>query len=114
MIALDPEFIGSFAEQSSGDAKNEPDLPFARQPRLQRLRIQGKADETEIPEGEKEYSAGADEGGNDQSAITREKREKMKMRGKGKSLKRYLRKQRKNVIDPKAVSSCSFSCAAHG
>ena len=26
------------------------------------------------------------------------------MRGKNKSMKRYLRKQRKNVIDPKAVS----------
>ncbi|KAH7909100.1 BING4CT-domain-containing protein [Hygrophoropsis aurantiaca] len=29
--------------------------------------------------------------------------QKRKMRGKGKSLKRYLRKQRKNVIDPTAV-----------
>lgn len=106
MIALDPEFIGSFAEQPTGDAKNEPDTPFARQSRLQRLRIQGKADVSEIPEEEKEYSgfAGAEEDVNGKSAITNEKREKMKMRGKGKSLKRYLRKQRKNVIDPKAVS----------
>ena len=32
-------------------------------------------------------------------------KEKKKMRGKNKSLKRYLRKQRKNVIDPRAVSS---------
>lgn len=34
------------------------------------------------------------------------------MRGKNKSLKRYLRKQRKNVIDPKAVSVVLLGCCA--
>lgn len=33
------------------------------------------------------------------------------MRGKNKSLKRYLRKQRKNVIDPRAVRLPSFASA---
>ena len=104
MIALDPEFIGTFVEQSTGDAKDEIDIPFARQSRLQRLRLQGKADESENPEKEISGVVGSEEDVNGTSAITKEKREKLKMRGKGKSLKRYLRKQRKNVIDPKAVS----------
>lgn len=34
----------------------------------------------------------------------REEKQKKKMRGKNKSMKRYLRKQRKNVIDPATVS----------
>ncbi|KAJ3850136.1 hypothetical protein EV368DRAFT_66846 [Lentinula lateritia] len=36
--------------------------------------------------------------------VNNEAQEKRKMHGKGKSLKRYLRKQRKNVIDPAAVA----------
>jgi U3 small nucleolar RNA-associated protein 7 len=34
----------------------------------------------------------------------REEKQKKKMRGKNKSMKRYLRKHRKNVIDPATVS----------
>jgi U3 small nucleolar RNA-associated protein 7 len=100
MIALDPEFVGSLAPPSklTTGANSTNDIPFARLPRLERLRVQGKADETEIanhsdddtnPNGKKE---------------DREAREKRKMRGKGKSMKRYLRKQRNNVIDPTAVA----------
>ncbi|KAI0051620.1 BING4CT-domain-containing protein [Auriscalpium vulgare] len=93
MITLDPEFVGSLAPESkltTGDT----DVPFARLPRLNRLKVSGKADETE------EVSDAEDTG----KTQDREEREKRKMRGKGKSLKRYLRKQRKNVIDPKAVA----------
>ena len=67
--------------------------------------MQGKADETE------EADAGApaaddddDEDDGAQKKVTKEEKEKKKMRGKNKALKRYLRKQRKNVIDPRAVS----------
>jgi len=99
-------------------------VPFARRPRLDRLRIQGKADDTEaLSEGE--YAM---EGQGDMSNPPKRDRveqEKRKMRGKGKSLKRcveylklcvaiqfaltwvcarYLRKQRKNVMDPRAVA----------
>ena len=113
MIALDPEFIGSFVEQRTGDSKDETDVPFARQSRLQRLRLQGKADESEVTGNENGWGdlgavqsldGGASEGENRGESGSMKKKEKIKMRGKGKSLKRYLRKQRKNVIDPKAVS----------
>jgi U3 small nucleolar RNA-associated protein 7 len=39
----------------------------------------------------------------EQKQKLREEKVKKRMRGKNKSLKRYLRKQRKNVIDPATV-----------
>ncbi|KAA1477842.1 BING4CT-domain-containing protein [Dentipellis sp. KUC8613] len=96
MITLNPEFVGSMAPPSKLTPGEE--IPFARLPRLQRLQVQGKADETElVSDAEGDEEAGG-------KKVDREEREKRKMRGKGKSLKRYLRKQRKNVIDPKAVA----------
>ena len=103
MISLDPDFVGSLAPTpkltTAVDDKSE--LPFARLPRLERLRVSGKADETE----EDGDVAGDNESGEEGTKpLSKAEKEKKKMRGKNKSLKRYLRKQRKNVIDPKAVS----------
>jgi U3 small nucleolar RNA-associated protein 7 len=81
------------------DGKPPVEVPYARLPRIERLRVSGKIDETE--------DNSEDEGGEEGKKLSREEREKRKTRGKGKSLKRYLRKQRKNVIDPAAV--CFFS-----
>ena len=51
-----------------------------------------------------EDDEGSEEGdGEGKGANTKEEREKKRLRGRNKALKRYLRKQRKNVIDPKAV-----------
>ncbi|KAF7973597.1 hypothetical protein HWV62_14754 [Athelia sp. TMB] len=99
MIALDPEFVGSLAPPSkltTGTDTSTSKVPFAQLPRLEKLRVQGKADDTEIGDAD---DGDADENGKKED---REVREKRKMRGKGKSMKRYLRKQRKNVIDPTA------------
>ncbi|KIJ64067.1 hypothetical protein HYDPIDRAFT_91062 [Hydnomerulius pinastri MD-312] len=106
MIALDPDFIGSLTVPTklTTAVNDKHDIPFARLPRLERLRLQGKVDETELEtgvDGDNDANEGGDGDGKKQS---REEREKRKMRGKGKSLKRYLRKQRKNVIDPTAVA----------
>ena len=104
MIALDPEFVGALAPEpkltTAVDDKTE--VPFARLPRLERLRVSGRADETE----EGAEGAVAEGSGDEEPAarMSKAEKEKKKMRGKNKSLKRYLRKQRKNVIDPKAVS----------
>jgi hypothetical protein len=89
MIALDPDFLGSLAPPSKlTTVDGNPVIEFARLPRLERLRIQGKADLTEMP-------AGADDGEDADGHPTgkrqsREEREKRKMRGKGKSLKRFV------------------------
>ena len=105
MITLDPEFVGSLAPPpkltTAVDDKSE--LPFARLPRLERLRVQGKADETEEGDEAEPGVINGDENEDSKGRPSKAEKEKNKMRGKNKSLKRYLRKQRKNVIDPKAV-----------
>ncbi|KAL0577540.1 putative U3 small nucleolar RNA-associated protein 7 [Marasmius crinis-equi] len=106
MITLDPDFVGGLAPVSklttnqthNGKSAQPADVPFARLSRMERLKVQGKADETEIAESDDDSGLG--QSGNQD----KEERERRKMRGKGKSLKRYLRKQRKNVIDPAAVA----------
>ncbi|KAG2038486.1 BING4CT-domain-containing protein [Suillus americanus] len=105
MITLDPDFVGGLAPPTTlTTAVNDThDITFARLPRLERLRVQGKADETELVNDDVEDVAEADGDKND-NPQSRAEKEKRKMRGKGKSLKRYLRKQRKNVIDPTAVA----------
>lgn len=88
MIALDPEFVGSLAPTPTltTAVDDKLDVPFARLPRIERLRVQGKADETEegveedAPEGETEEA---------HRTLNKAEREKKKMRGKNKSLKRY-------------------------
>lgn len=101
------------------------ELPFARLPRLDRLKAAGKYDATEEPESEEggegeegEEGIKSSEGGKKEL----KERVKKKMRGKNKSMKRldflhfqfkwsfaksilcrYLRKHRKNVIDPQTV-----------
>jgi U3 small nucleolar RNA-associated protein 7 len=105
MITLDPEFVGSLAPppKLTTAVDDKLDVPFARLPRLERLRVQGKADETEEGDETENAADGSDEE-RTSSRPSKAEKEKKKMRGKNKSLKRYLRKQRKNVIDPKAVS----------
>ncbi|KAF7324845.1 WD-REPEATS-REGION domain-containing protein [Mycena kentingensis (nom. inval.)] len=100
MITLDPEFIGTLVRTNPTtttlDGKPVETVSFARLPRLERLRVQGKADETEVVD--------PDDFAPDGTKRTAEEKERKRMKGKGKSLKRYLRKQRKNVIDPTAVA----------
>jgi len=98
MITLDPEFVGSMAPPTklTTDVNGKPEVPFARLPRQRRLELQGRADETEEVSEE-------EDGDREGKTARKEEKEKKRMRGKNKAMKRYLRKQRKNVIDPKAV-----------
>ncbi|KIL71487.1 hypothetical protein M378DRAFT_1019747 [Amanita muscaria Koide BX008] len=104
MITLDPEFVGSLAPPSklttetTFDGKPSVETPFARLPRLERLKVSGHADETE----EMDEDDAADDG--EDKAEKKRLKEKRKMRGRNKSLKRYLRRQRANVIDPRTVA----------
>lgn len=113
MIALDPEFVGSMAPPTklTTSTNGKPDIPFARLPRQHRLKLQGRADETEEVSEEEDG-----EEGKEGKAARKEEKEKKRMKGKNKAMKRYLRKQRKNVIDPNAVrisSRLSFIFPAH-
>ena len=99
MITLDPELIGQLAEPGHVPFTTA-ELPFSKKPRLDRLRELGKADELLASEEEGEEVGG----NNEERRARKEEKVKMKMRGKGKSMKRYLKKKRKNVIDPSSVS----------
>lgn len=89
MIALDPDFVGSLAPPTklTTAVHDTHAIPFARLPRLERLRVQGKADETELDAG---MNAEDDGAGDDRGKQSKEAREKRKMRGKGKSMKRCV------------------------
>ncbi|KIY50221.1 BING4CT-domain-containing protein [Fistulina hepatica ATCC 64428] len=102
MITLDPEFVGSMAAQST--APPDAGIPFPRLSRMDKLRLQGKVDETEVTRSADDANTDDENDDEEARAQKKEAREKKKMRGKGKSLKRFLRKQRKNVVDPKAVA----------
>lgn len=91
MITLDPEFVGSLAPEPklTTAVDDKSGLPFARMPRLERLRVSGKADETE--DGDVQGAEGDAEGqdGDDKPVrMSKAEKEKKKMRGKNKSLKR--------------------------
>jgi U3 small nucleolar RNA-associated protein 7 len=86
------------------DGKPTTDIPYGRLPRLERLRVSGKLDD-------EEENSGA-EGDVETKSKRRGEREKKKMRGRDKSLKKYLRRHRKNVIDPATVLA-SFSFFLH-
>ena len=106
MIALDPDFVGSLAPEvvlstASGEVGagagvagvggRKGDIPFARLPRLERLRVQGKADETEEVSGDEGEGEGGEGGdGEEKKAARHEEKEKKKMRGRNKALKRYV------------------------
>lgn len=123
LITMDTNaFLGRVGD---GGAAHRPvhgpnirEVPFYKKTRAERLEVLGKAhtegagvanDEDESAD---DSASGADEAGKPsklgQGAKRREKirqeKEKHKMRGKSKSSKRFLRKKRKNVIDPTTVS----------
>ena len=91
MITLDPEFIGSLAPPSkltmetTFDGKPSVEIHYARLPRLERLKASGQADETEEMDGDGQRSVADDGENNEKKSI----KEKHKMRGRNKSLKRY-------------------------
>ncbi|KAF7800151.1 hypothetical protein EIP86_011397 [Pleurotus ostreatoroseus] len=115
-ITLDPTTVGGLAPARAltTAVDDAHDTPFARLPRLERLRAAGRADEREEAQadrggdGDGDGDAANEDAEDEKRKLNRaekeKEKEKRKMRGKNKSLKRFLRKQRKNVVDPKAVA----------
>jgi U3 small nucleolar RNA-associated protein 7 len=101
MITLDPEFVGSLAPppQLTTAVDDKLELPYARLPRLERLKVSGKADETEDANEDADGGSEDDiESGQKSNRMSKAEKEKNKMRGKNKSLKRC-------VLNITAVSS---------
>lgn len=106
LITLDANFLGRIGEAKKENF-TEKAKPFYQMSRLDRLRTNGQAEEADEDEARSEDGSAdgtaADDGQKrSQGALKREKA-KHKMRGKGKSMKRFLKKKRKNVIDPATV-----------
>ena len=92
LITLDTNYLGKIGDNRPETYTEREGRSFRQLPRLDRLRSTGQAEE----EGEHEDGLAEDIQG---------KKEKVagKMKGKGGSMKRYLAKRRKNVIDPTLV-----------
>ncbi len=126
LITLDTEVLGQL-DSKTGELKAEPAAlppsqaasvvksadgrPYARLSRLERLQLDGAGgsdDEDGLPMSEDEEDSRAGMPGSRQAANVPGRngpvKEKKKMRGKNTTLKRYLRKKRKNVIDPTTVA----------
>ena len=88
---------------------------FARMSRVERLGVQGKLDLSEVgnpsharaSRGEGDTNSSDDSGDDEEEGSSKpenkEEKEKKKLRGRNKTVKRFLRKQRKNVVDPAVV-----------
>jgi len=108
LIALTDNFVGKLAPQKSAlpeEVVTEGVPMYFRLSRVDRLKASHKADEDADVEGRVEVEVGVEvEGKVPLTSAGGERKEKLKQRGKGKSLKRYLRKKRKNVIDPNIIA----------
>lgn len=110
-IVLDPEIIGGVASGAQRGLGTEGVAEVYRKlPRLERLRVSGKADESEVidpldakvdEEVSGEGFSGLSE--KEKKAKREEVKKRMKMRGKDKSMARFLKKKRANVVDPATV-----------
>lgn len=107
LITMDTNFLGKISESRGGETHEEREgRSFRQLGRLERLRLTGKADEPE-QEGDNDEDVGLDDGEADPNSgerSIREKKERRKMKGKGGSTKRYLRKKaKKNIVDNSLV-----------
>lgn len=130
MITLDPDVVGQLdrsairraddAISGTGAAGNAALLkrpqaqatPYARKSRLERLRVDGNADLAE----DDAFLAEEDDDDDDDEEVEKRKREerqkaredkadaKKRARGRNSTLKKMLRKKRRNVIDPQTVA----------
>ncbi|WVN89016.1 uncharacterized protein L203_104232 [Cryptococcus depauperatus CBS 7841] len=102
LITMDTNFLGKIDEARGGDTYEERQgRSFRQLGRLERLRLSGKADELKDEQNILEDDIG-NEGAdsNEGEMAIREKKEKRKMKGKGGSTKRFLRKKaKKNIVD---------------
>ncbi|MCO5612564.1 hypothetical protein L7F22_066832 [Adiantum nelumboides] len=135
-ISLDPEMLGQLDVPQADAPREESDdeeerlrikrrggkdqTPFARMKRIERLRLQGKADEGGEPDQDLGQSSDEDEDDAAQGDKVKSKsgwnqatgpsieagriKEKKKARGRNTTMKRFLKKKRENVVDPQTVA----------
>ncbi|CAK9781522.1 WD40 repeat-like protein [Cutaneotrichosporon oleaginosum] len=99
LITLETDFLGHIAPAKGGETHDEREARSFRQlSRLERLKVTGKAEDAD--EADAQGLSGSEEEEGPQKA----ERTKKKMRGKGKAMKRFLSKKKKNVVDPTLIA----------
>jgi U3 small nucleolar RNA-associated protein 7 len=99
LITLETDFLGHIAPDKGGETHAEREArSFRELTRLERLKATGKADADE-------GAVGGLSDSEEEEGPQKAERQKKKMRGKGKAMKRFLSKKKKNVVDPALVST---------
>ena len=99
LITMDTDFLGRVGERPMGTYAEREAKSYRQLSRVERLKVDGKADDVDDAPG-----AGGDDAEEEDETPARKEKEKYKARGKSGSMKKYLRKKKKNVIDPSLVS----------
>jgi U3 small nucleolar RNA-associated protein 7 len=105
LITMDADFLGKMGAPKK-EAYSERETPFYKKTRVERLQILGKSGEDVDSPIEAEVKS-EDESGDERQGVGKKlkvEQIKHKMRGRDKGVKKFLRKKRKNVMDPAYVS----------
>lgn len=100
LITMDTEFLGTIGEKRIKTHEEREGRSYRQLSRVERLKLDGKVEDDQPYNGDE----AVDDGEEEESAEVRKEKERYKMRGKSGSMKKYLRKKKKNVVDPALVS----------
>jgi U3 small nucleolar RNA-associated protein 7 len=104
LITMDTEFLGTVGEKPRGTFEEREGRSYRQLSRVERLKLDGKAEGSLGNEDGGDVEGEEGEDGEAEGKGGKKEKEKYKMRGKSGSMKKYLRKKKKNVIDPSLVS----------
>lgn len=113
MITLDQELVGKLAKEITGKVEEDverigyKEVPFKQKTRFDRLKAEGK---NMVEEDESDQSDDDDDADGDARARRKEAKidksdAKKRARGRNSTLKKMLRKRKRNVVDPQTVRS---------
>lgn len=112
MITLDTEMVGKLdtnvmkaEERINPDKPGYKATPYAQKTRLDRLKADGEHQEDEEEDSEAEEDVDEERRKAKKQARVEKADAKNRARGRNSTLKKMLRKRRRNVVDPQTVSS---------
>ncbi|ORX39620.1 WD40-repeat-containing domain protein [Kockovaella imperatae] len=109
LITLDTEFLGKVGDQDRGTYEERQGKSYRQLGRMERLALAGEggedSDAVAVANGETvEGVSDGDGNANESTRPIKKDKERHKARGKGTGMKKYLKKKRKNVIDPALIA----------
>jgi U3 small nucleolar RNA-associated protein 7 len=101
LITMDTDILGKVRDELPNTLEAREGRSFRQLGRMERLRVEGRAEDVPGEEREEEEEDAVGEEGERGPKAAKTKK---KMRGKSGSMKKYLAKKKKNVVDPSLVS----------